>query len=33
MSSFILGVVSSDAFRMKVAAPVETTETSGPGRQ
>jgi hypothetical protein len=33
MSSFILGVVGSDAFRMKLAAPVETEETSQPGRR
>ena len=33
MSSFILGVVNSDAFRMKLAAPVETEETSQAGRR
>ena len=33
MSSFILGVVGSDAFRMKEAAPVETEEASQVGRR
>jgi hypothetical protein len=33
MSSFILGVVKSDAFRLKQAAPVMTEETSSVGRR
>ena len=33
MSSFILGVVKSDAFRLKMAGPVMTEETSPVGRR